>query len=756
MIDDSSKTDVSGFVDRADDDDEKEEILKEFGRETQAYDSDPTRSTLHYGSDYEGVNPDQTADNPEAAAHTESFTIDVADVNEGPTDISLSGATIAENAAGATVGTLSVVDPDAADSHSFTVSDDRFEVVDGELRLREGVALDHETAASLEIEVTATDSAGLTHTESFTIDVAEMPSIEMGSGFHAKYFDVDHKLRELDDIDWSSDPTHEEITRDINYTNSKDSFWDGGSTDTFGVQITGTVGVTEEGTFTFHLGADDGAVLYVNGEPVIDNDGLHGYRARSGEIELEPGVHHIEVRYFENTGHAGLKLDWEGPGIDGRTEVVASDVSDMQTVSGIPIAVDITIDEAGMPETGTMLIENLPEGTELVAGDNTYIVGPDGSADITDWPTEVLTIRPPVDFVGDIDTSVVIEVEMESGDTARQEHPLAIEVSEADVSGPDVEIVGGFQASYFDVDHALRRIDDIDWDGEPTDEEMVREINYENSRDSFWDEGSKDTFGVRLKGDVTIEEGGSYTFFAGADDGAVLYINGEPVIDNDGLHGYRTRSGEIELEPGTYEIEVRYFENYGHAGLRLEYEGPDTDGREVVQADSDMAIEENGTLNIGLNMDVSDAASVEMTGLPENTILISGDNSIVTDGSTVDLSEWDLSMLEISPPPEYEGTISGEIIVKDTAFNGEETQSTTEFSFSVGDPDVDQDDASSDLEELSLTASVDNDDNIAWDSIDIDAQADDDATEVMSENPTMPASIDIADMNIETYERVDY
>ena len=174
MIDDSSKTDVSGFVDRADDDDEKEEILKEFGRETQAYDSDPTRSTLHYGSDYEGVNPDQTADNPEAAAHTESFTIDVADVNEGPTDISLSGATIAENAAGATVGTLSVVDPDAADSHSFSVSDDRFEVVNGELRLREGVALDHETAATIDVEVTATDSAGLATSQTFTIQVADL------------------------------------------------------------------------------------------------------------------------------------------------------------------------------------------------------------------------------------------------------------------------------------------------------------------------------------------------------------------------------------------------------------------------------------------------------------------------------------------------------------------------------------------------------------------------------------------------------
>jgi hypothetical protein len=51
--------------------------------------------------------------------------------NGAPTDINLSSATIAENAVGAVVGMLSTVDPNAGDKHTYTVSDNRFEVVNG-------------------------------------------------------------------------------------------------------------------------------------------------------------------------------------------------------------------------------------------------------------------------------------------------------------------------------------------------------------------------------------------------------------------------------------------------------------------------------------------------------------------------------------------------------------------------------------------------------------------------------------------------
>ncbi|MEO1567267.1 MAG: cadherin repeat domain-containing protein, partial [Pseudomonadota bacterium] len=105
---------------------------------------------------------------------TQSFLIDVIDINDAPRDLALDGTSVAENDAGAVIGTLSSFDPDAGDSVTYTVSDDRFEVVDGEVRLVDGVSLDHEEAASIELTVTATDSGGLSTEETFTIDVQDV------------------------------------------------------------------------------------------------------------------------------------------------------------------------------------------------------------------------------------------------------------------------------------------------------------------------------------------------------------------------------------------------------------------------------------------------------------------------------------------------------------------------------------------------------------------------------------------------------
>ena len=40
-----------------------------------------------------------------------------------------------------TVGTLAVSDPDAGDSHTWSVGDERFEIVDGALKLKSGIGL---------------------------------------------------------------------------------------------------------------------------------------------------------------------------------------------------------------------------------------------------------------------------------------------------------------------------------------------------------------------------------------------------------------------------------------------------------------------------------------------------------------------------------------------------------------------------------------------------------------------------------------
>ncbi|MEM8974895.1 MAG: cadherin repeat domain-containing protein, partial [Pseudomonadota bacterium] len=173
MNENKSLDNGSRFIDGQDTDEEEKEILKEFGRGSQAPEADQTRSTLHYGPEFNGEIPFRTTDSG-GLALTERFTVEVEDVNEGPTAVEMSGTTVAENAAGAVVGTLSVIDPDAGDSHQFTVSDDRFEVTDGQLRLRPGVTLDHEEAAQIQVEVTATDSGGLAHTETFTLEVEDI------------------------------------------------------------------------------------------------------------------------------------------------------------------------------------------------------------------------------------------------------------------------------------------------------------------------------------------------------------------------------------------------------------------------------------------------------------------------------------------------------------------------------------------------------------------------------------------------------
>ncbi|WP_188656298.1 cadherin domain-containing protein, partial [Roseibium aquae] len=85
---------------------------------------------------------------------------------------------ILEEFKGAEVAPLSVVDPDAGDTHTFTVSDDRFEVVakDGKylLKLKDDRALDFETEPQVSVEVTATDQGGLSDTETIVIDVIDI------------------------------------------------------------------------------------------------------------------------------------------------------------------------------------------------------------------------------------------------------------------------------------------------------------------------------------------------------------------------------------------------------------------------------------------------------------------------------------------------------------------------------------------------------------------------------------------------------
>ncbi len=662
---------------------------------------------------------------------------------------------VAEHVAGAVVGQVRFDDPDDGDTHRVEVSDDRFEVIGGQLRLKPDVALDRSEAEALTVDVTVVDEGGLSTTETISISVADRPDMSISTGFHAKYFEADHSVTRLEDVNWDASATHQEVRTEIDYDVTHGPFWEDGSRNTFGVEVTGTVQVSEGGTFTFHLGADEGAMLVVDGVLVIDDYGSRAYQTRSGQIDLEPGAHAIEVRYFENSDEAGLKLEWDGPGLDGRQLVSAPDVAQAQVVAGTPLAFDIDTTALEIGQDTLFSLYGLPPGTQVEADGQTHVAGPDGTVEMDGWQGELLTIEPPFDFSGPIDVGVRSSTRTALGGRQDAVQTVSFEVHPAQVFAPTAQLSGGFQASYFDVESKLRRLDDIDWSADPTHQEIVSEIHYKNSAGSFWEGGSKDTLGAHLEGRISVEEGGTYTFFAGGDDGVVLFVNGVEVIENDGLHAYKTRAGQIELDPGTHDIEVRYFENYGHAGLKLEWDGPDTGGRALVQADPGLAIEENGTLALGIDLTgASDQADVAIEGLPANSLIVGAEAAVMSDGGPVDVTGWEISYLEISPPPGFEGAIEGQIVISDTGFNGAPVTSTTAFSMEVGDADalvrLDAPD------EFAFFASPSGNGDVAsWDA-DSSDRGQDDSDDVLNEDVISPSHSEITSIETEAYERVDW
>ena len=116
--------------------------------------------------------------------HTQSVTIAVTDVNEAPT-VSVAGSQTLQidegiSVAGDTGFSFTASDPDAGDTVTLTVDDDRFELVNGALRVKAGQSFDFEAEPSVALVITGTDQGGLTHTQSVTIavtDVNEAPTV---------------------------------------------------------------------------------------------------------------------------------------------------------------------------------------------------------------------------------------------------------------------------------------------------------------------------------------------------------------------------------------------------------------------------------------------------------------------------------------------------------------------------------------------------------------------------------------------------
>lgn len=82
-------------------------------------------------------------------------------------------------------------------------------------------------------------------------------------------------------------------------------------------------------------------------------------------------------------------------------------------------------------------------------------------------------------------------------------------------------------------------------------------------------------YGVRCTGKLKIAAANTYTFSLTADDGAILTIDGSPLVLNDGLHSAKTVSANKALAVGSYPIQIDYFQGpRTRIALLLEYSSP--------------------------------------------------------------------------------------------------------------------------------------------------------------------------------------
>jgi hypothetical protein len=113
------------------------------------FESEPEIKFTVEGVDTSGV-PDGNSGN-----HLVTVTLSIADQNDPPTGLLLLGNSILEKVAGAIVGPVRLIDQDPNEPYEYIVSDPRFVVAGGLLRLRSGEYLEHNVEPSLEINVLA-------------------------------------------------------------------------------------------------------------------------------------------------------------------------------------------------------------------------------------------------------------------------------------------------------------------------------------------------------------------------------------------------------------------------------------------------------------------------------------------------------------------------------------------------------------------------------------------------------------------------
>ncbi|CAE7630192.1 rsgI3, partial [Symbiodinium microadriaticum] len=303
----------------------------------------------------------------------------------------------------------------------------------------------------------------------------------------------------------------------------------------FCMRCSGYVSTKKSGNYRFYTASDDGSLLYLNGEKVVDNNGCHGERERSSHRRyLTQGLHHLVVDMCEKSGGQAFKMRYEGPDTGNSKKIIP--MSALKHQAKRPLTEGLECDyfygkaQCDVPD---LKVVEMCEKSGGQAFKMRY-EGPDTGNSKVVIPRYALK-HEAKDFADGL------ECDYFYGKAQCDVPDLAVLTPKHSAILPNINIGG----------------------------------NFPHVRQSW-------NFCMRCSGFVTTFSSGDYKFYTASDDGSLLYLDGEKVVDNNGCHGEREKSSEsMFLAAGSHHVVLEMCEKSGGQALKMRYEGPDTGGSKV-------------------------------------------------------------------------------------------------------------------------------------------------------------------------------
>jgi NPCBM/NEW2 domain/PA14 domain/Glycosyl hydrolases family 39 len=150
--------------------------------------------------------------------------------------------------------------------------------------------------------------------------------------------------------------------------------------------------------------------------------------------------------------------------------------------------------------------------------------------------------------------------------------PLSQFASTLNITSTNPASSNGLKAEYFN---------STTLSGTPALTRIDQQVNFNWGLNSPAAGVNADQFSVRWSGVINIATAGSYTFYTNSDDGVRLSIAGKKIIEDWNQFALKENRGTIDLQAGSHEIVVEYFDNRRNAAMHLSWSSP-TLARQII------------------------------------------------------------------------------------------------------------------------------------------------------------------------------